>query len=384
MPITQLNRTGILFVIMLSVGLICTLALGGCGSDTDTPSGPSDPENGTEPSPSDTSEPAGPSGTELWRVSMGEPIWAIPVVGPDGRIYVRMQDRATEDRSIHAVSPKGEKLWVFEPEEGTASLPVVDQTSGVIYAGSGSKYSGVLYAIGPDGTMLWKMSLPTEVTSQPVIGPSGMVYVGDTRRVHAIDPDTRATRWSKSFRYSPSPFEVTPDNIVCALVGMYTLSALSVVDGTEFWRFSLERSMTAPVAGEDGTIYFGVDDGHVYALNPDGTEKWRLSVGGVIQFQPTVGDDGTVYVATMSRSVHAIGPGGVQTWRFETDRDVGCRPVVGPDGTLYVADARIYALSPEGEELWRFQTGGPIRGVALGPGVIYFVSGDRNLYAVYQ
>ena len=379
MPIKQLNRTGILFVIMLSVGLICTLALGGCGSDTDTPSGPSEPENGTEPAPSDTSEPTGLSGTEVWRVSTGEPVWAIPVVGLDGTVYLKM-----DDGSIHAVSPMGEKLWVFEHEEGTASLPAVDQTTGVIYVGSGSKYSGVLYAIGPDGTRLWKTSVPANITSQPVIGPLGMIYVGGSKGVHAIDPDTRTIRWSESFVYSAHPFEVTPDNILCVLVGSFMLGALSMADGMEFWRFELEKPMTGPAAGKDGTIYFGTNEGYVYALNPDGTEQWHFGVGKAIQYRPVIGEDGILYVATTAQSVHAIDHGGTLAWQFETERRVGCRPVVGPDGTLYVTDARVYALSPEGEKLWRFQTGGLIHGIAWGPGVIYFVSQDLNLYAVYQ
>ena len=53
--------------------------------------------------------------------------------------------------------------------------------------------------------------------------------------------------------------------------------------------------------GADGTIYLGNNDGNLYALNRDGTQKW--SIAGPAG-EPVVGADGTLYVA--AGSLYAI------------------------------------------------------------------------------
>ena len=46
------------------------------------------------------------------------------------------------------------------------------------------------------------------------------------------------------------------------------------------WSFSTGGSVYSnPAIGGDGTIYVGSCDHKLYAINPDGTEKWRYSTG---------------------------------------------------------------------------------------------------------
>lgn len=60
--------------------------------------------------------------------------------------------------------------------------------------------------------------------------------------------------------------------------------------------------------GKDGTIYFGSDDNHIYALNPDGSEKWRFKMNGVddMDSSPAIGEDGTIYVGSRDGNLYAI------------------------------------------------------------------------------
>ena len=64
--------------------------------------------------------------------------------------------------------------------------------------------------------------------------------------------------------------------------------------GFEIWRFECDDVESSAVIGEDGTIYFG-SDWVLFALNPDGTEKWRYKTGGLIWSAPAVAEDGTIY-----------------------------------------------------------------------------------------
>ena len=46
------------------------------------------------------------------------------------------------------------------------------------------------------------------------------------------------------------------------------------------WRFPTnDRSWSTPAIAEDGTIYIGSDDDHLYAVSGDGKQKWALHLG---------------------------------------------------------------------------------------------------------
>lgn len=51
-----------------------------------------------------------------------------------------------------------------------------------------------------------------------------------------------------------------------------------------------------PVIGPDGTIYVGSDPGYLFAVWPDGTERWRVPTSAPFYQAPAVAADGTVYV----------------------------------------------------------------------------------------
>jgi outer membrane protein assembly factor BamB len=44
-----------------------------------------------------------------------------------------------------------------------------------------------------------------------------------------------------------------------------------------------------------GVIYLGSADGHLIAVNPDGTERWRRNYGNPIIAAPAVAEDGSIY-----------------------------------------------------------------------------------------
>jgi hypothetical protein len=61
----------------------------------------------------------------------------------------------------------------------------------------------------------------------------------------------------------------------------------------------------SPAIGADGTIYVGSSGNNFYAINPDGTEKWHLSISDSSS-SPAIGADGTIYVGTWD-DLYAIG-----------------------------------------------------------------------------
>lgn len=112
----------------------------------------------------------------------------------------------------------------------------------------------------------------------------------------------------------------------------------------EQWRLHL------PI-DSDGTVYCGSADGFLYALNPDGTRKWRCQMGGgTVTSSPAITSDGTVYCGVANGYLYALNPDGTRKWRYQTGARVASSPTIGPDATVYVGsdDGYLYAFFGNG------------------------------------
>ena len=65
---------------------------------------------------------------------------------------------------------------------------------------------------------------------------------------------------------------------------------------------------SSPAIGRDGTIYVA-DWDTLYAIKPDGTERWRFNtenVIGSVDSSPAIGSDGTIYIGTYDGVLQAV------------------------------------------------------------------------------
>ena len=100
----------------------------------------------------------------------------------------------------------------------------------------------------------------------------------------------------------------------------------SHVDGTLKWTFQTGDGIeSSPTIGKDGTIYVGSHDGYLYAINNNGTEKWKVKIGTPIEKQkyghlsstsstPAIDKDGTIYIASRDQYLIAISSEGKEKW----------------------------------------------------------------------
>jgi FOG: WD40-like repeat len=65
--------------------------------------------------------------------------------------------------------------------------------------------------------------------------------------------------------------------------------------------------IASPVIAAEGTVYIGSRDGYLYAINPDGTLKWKFKTGGMIHSTPAIDNKGTVYIGSDDGYLYAIG-----------------------------------------------------------------------------
>lgn len=243
---------------------------------------------------------------------------------------------------------------------------------------------------GPDGASIaWNATLSGYTYSSPSIGPDGTVYVGSEDRIFAFSPEGSQI-WSHPIDgYAISSPAIGQDGTI--YVGsldrhLYALRPdgsnkwLPLRTGGEVW--------SSPVIKEDGTLYFGSNDNRLYALESEtGTILWHFDTRGEVVSSPAIGPDGTIYVGSLDSTLYAINPDGSKGWTFPTGDEIVSSPAIGPDFTIYFGsrDNKVYALDGEtGREKWSFTTGGEvISSPALGSnGVVYIGSRDSVLYAL--
>ena len=162
-------------------------------------------------------------------------------------------------------------------------------------------------------------------------------------------------------------------------------------DTLRMWRYQVmagtENALgSSPAVGPDGAIYVGSQDNYLYAVNPDGTLKWRFPTGGVVRSSPAIAPDGTIYVGSFDNRLYAIKPDGTPKWSYVTGSNVPSSPAIAADGTVYIgsSDEHIYALNPDSTLRWRYRTGRAVySSPAIGAdGTIYCGSYDNCLYAL--
>ena len=130
----------------------------------------------------------------------------------------------------------------------------------------------------------------------------------------------------------------------------------------------------APVASSpvvaDGTLFIGSNDGNVYALDvATGAQRWKTRTGGRVASSAAVAD-GRVFIVSYDSNLYALdATSGEVRWKFATDgeRRFTAKHLHGaePAAEMMADPFDVYLSSP-----------------AVERGVVYFGSGDGNVYAV--
>ncbi|HEY2900520.1 MAG TPA: PQQ-binding-like beta-propeller repeat protein [Polyangia bacterium] len=245
--------------------------------------------------------------------------------------------------------------WTFPTGGSITSSPAVADDGSVLFG----SHDGRVYSVTHDGTLRWSHLTGDIIFSSPAIGHDGGIFVGsDDDHLYAFPAGSDKPRFSFQVGSCPQRVGIGPDASRCD------------VDA-------------GPTIGPDGVIYTGGDG--VYAINPDGTLRWRFATGGHVSSAPAVMPDGTVVAGSQDDLVYGINPNGTKRWDFRTGGDVESSPAIGEDGTIYIGsdDSKLYALGPDGVMRWALTTGGDIRAsAALGNGDVYIGSFDALFYAV--
>jgi len=252
--------------------------------------------------------------------------------------------------------------WTYDLGSGSSGAIRSQDNNSPVVAPDGTiivpTYMDGLVALKPDGSLKWKLpySFGATIPNAPALSPDGAT-------VYYLD---------ESFS------------------GDYLRSA-AVASGAAGWSVLLlpwpaHFSYSSVAVDAAGTVYFAeiggtANNGHVWAINPNGTVKWMWAstFGSNLGIEAPVGVDagGNVTFAHNIAGIVSLDSAGNFKWNYPHIGDYGWpAATIGPDGTAYFAgDAygdsvteACTALRTDGVVKWiRTDIGGPglLAGMAI-------------------
>ena len=278
--------------------------------------------------------------------------------------------------------------------------------------------SVTFWTAGPSGLY---SPVSDKIKMFPVIGPGGIVYVGQGFAFCAINPPT-ATDPNPTQRWCvPTNADVSASG---AAIGTNALGAAIIyfgdrdntfyalkANGKRKWTynhgFEGDIATSPAISPVDGTIYFAHTQsfdgpGTFTALKPNGTLKWKVAVG---QFgttsSPAIGPDGLIYLGFADGTLRAFRDNGTSVtpmWKQKVGTTaITASPVIGPDGTIYIgSNTGMSALTVDPSHpdnpvkiKWTFATSGIVDQAAAlsaatsNAGTLFFASRFTNQHTIY-
>jgi len=321
-------------------------------------------------------------------------------VSDDGTVYFGTDGKSTEptrgDYNVLAVK-NGSLQWGFLTDQVVRSSPSI-AADGTVYIGD---YNGDFFAFNPDGSQKWKATYERFKYASPAIGADGTIYIGGgdaNTKFRAIHPETGSENWvfeaAGKVRSAPA---IDSEGIIY-FSDYTTLYALNA-DGTEKWRTEYgEYTACATVLIESANTIYAVDKTqHLVAFNMnDGTIKWKNNSSATANTEnggAAVAPDGTIYLGGEDGNMIAYNPeDGSEKWKFEANGKIKAVPAIDNEGNLYFGDEGgfFYVIDPEGNTKWKAtQLNGKINTSAVigNDGTIYVLTypgaGDTTTGILY-
>jgi sugar lactone lactonase YvrE len=236
------------------------------------------------------------------------------------------------------------------------------------------QHTGRSSAIGPKSPYLkWTFNSPDDINGSPAILADGTIYLaigGNGGGLYKMDANG-TTQWIFPLRGTAATPAVATDGTIYVGttpdpdVGAGLVYAINP-DGTQKWRFEIPHAssgiITSQTIGLDGTIYtVGYVEGHgqLIAINPDGTLKWIYAFPGVGEASPSFSPDGNTLYVGQTSGLYAFNLDGTVKWHVTTEGNFAwASPAVGADGSIYATSGNIIKFDPNGNVIWRGAAGG--------------------------
>jgi peptide/nickel transport system permease protein len=315
-----------------------------------------------------------------------------PAVAADGTIYL-----ASSNGTLYALDPQGSILWQVALPAGAVGSPALSQ-AGQIYV---TDQNGSLSVITPQGDRAWLFEPPdaSKATTGPIVAPNGTIFYPGGGKLHAIS-SAGELLWTQRIPYgfNPAPPKLDPTGELLFFLD----TAFNTADGTPFDLEALtgKASNEQFIMGANGQTYYRSERRILqWTLAPSGIEvlySFNKQVPGTPR-DAGVTKDGTVW-ATYSPGYNSPDLGVV--WFNANDQVLGNIEFQGAPSQMIAvdSDAIAYAcgndrngqvvcaaVKPGAEEpVWQvaLEQDGQVAGGALVPQRLYVSLKGGSLYAI--
>lgn len=215
------------------------------------------------------------TGQEKWKLKLSGNIITVPTLY-DGLIYVgTYSPDGRDDTYLYALdSMTGQEKWKLKAT-GDGIGGAVAVTDGVAYVSTTD--DGLLALDAKGGQEIWRYDPGSGLVTAPAAA-YGQIYISDQGSLYAVDAQTGKEKWRHQGSGGLYSDPVIADGIVYFTTttgdqgvlfgGQPTgyLHAVDVQSGQELWEFSVTGITSRAPAVSDGTVYFGSEEGTLYAI----------------------------------------------------------------------------------------------------------------------
>jgi outer membrane protein assembly factor BamB len=253
--------------------------------------------------------------------------------------------------------------------------------------------------IKPPFRKLWRFTERPLLEFPPIYAGGKLYFVNNNGTAYGLDADTGGVLWERSIgRLNASSPTYSRHRLYIVNLVPGHIVKLDAKTGKIIWKHSLPgRAESSPVV-VGRTVYFGCEDGNLYALSTiSGNVRWATQLGGPVKSAPAY-YGGRLYVGDYGGYMNAVdAKTGKLIWQtsslgqgFGTSGEFYSTPAVA-FGRVYAGnnDDRVYSFDlKDGTLAWSYSTGGyaysgpTVSTTRHSPPTVYIGSFDGNVYAL--
>jgi len=317
----------------------------------------------------------------IWTMNLEYGVFSGPVIDLDGNLYVGTNTWLPQDTTnyFYSIYPNGSHRWMFYTGEtyATDSGSLIDIDSIIYFASQG----GYVYAVNSWGDLKWKRDFGMNIFSHVMnIDKDSSIYITSTHydSLYSINRYNGNLNWKVSYDggFTASSPIFSPDGTTIYIAGhdnyLYALN----LDGSLKWRFSYGPVSVIPLVDNDGNIYVigKVDSVGLHSISPEGEIRWSYNFANWISGYSlldfvTMDKNGNIYfhcwINTNQQSkITSVDYEGNFRWEYsfkQPGEEIAVPLICDADGTVYCGSTwgyYYYAISSEGELLWKLPLNG--------------------------
>lgn len=300
------------------------------------------------------------NGTQRWQFPAEADnqltFYSDPVMSPDGQLLV-----GSYNKVLFSLNPEtGSSNWQFNDGTNHYIAPPLATVKGIFAPNTDDN----VYALNSDGTRAWTLTLDGEVWAQPLSNMDcNCLYLSSMEHyLVSVNPEDGSIIWQSdelggSVVGTPV---LSAENVLYAGTFGSELIALNAQNGSEIWREPTDAMIwSGPTLVED-RLYVGDMSGNFYAFNAlDGSQIWKVSadaLDGPIIGSPLV-DGETIYFGTEDGTLFALDTSGNVQWKQTVGGPIYPSPKLAGDLILVApmkVDELLIAFTKDGARKWSF------------------------------